>query len=98
MSPELSSGYDGIKKVDRIYFALLQELLTTIHTIGTLNCCQQFRYSPCANYLHAKLIVRDFMDGGFWNDQFVSYATDRDLSVTHYDLFYGFSVFIGNDG
>ena len=53
------------KKVDQIYFALLQELLTTIHTIGTLNWCQQFWYSLCASLLHAQLMVHDLMDGGF---------------------------------
>ena len=96
VSPGLIAGYDAIKKVVRICFALVQELLTTIHTIGKLNWCQQFQYPPCAN-LHAPVIVYDLMDGGFWNGQFVSYATDRDSSVTYYDPFYGFDVFLGSD-
>ena len=65
VNPGLIVDYDAIKKVGRIYFALLQELLTTIHTIGTLNFCQQFQYLPCANLLHAHVIVHDLMDGGF---------------------------------
>ena len=71
MNLGLVAGYDGIKTVGRIYFTLLQELLTTIHTIDTLNWCQQFRYPPCAN-LHAHVIVHDLMDDGFWNGQFFS--------------------------
>ena len=98
MNPGLITGYDAIKKLDRIYFTLLQKLLTTIYTIGTLNWCQQFQYSPSINLLHAQLIVHDLMDGGFWDAQFFSCATNRDLSITHYDLFYGFNVFIGSDG
>ena len=73
-------------------------LMTIIDTIGTLNWCQQFQYPPCANLLHAQLIVHDLMGDGFWNGQFVSYATERDLSITHYDPFYSFDVFIGSDG
>ena len=37
MNPVLIADYDDIKKLGWIYFALLQELLVTIHTIGTLN-------------------------------------------------------------
>ena len=97
VNPGLIAGYDAIKKLDRIYFALLQELLTTIHTIDMLNWCEQFRYPPCAN-LHAHVIVHDLMDGGFWNGQFLSYVTNRDLWITHYDPFYDFNIFIGSDG
>ena len=61
MNPGLIAGYDAIKKLGQIYFALLQKLLTTIHTIGTLNWCQQFRSPPCTN-LHAHVIVHDRMD------------------------------------
>ena len=93
VNPGLIAGYDAIKKLDRIYFVVLQELLTTIHTIGTLNWCQQFRSPPCANLLHPQLIVHDLMDNG----QFFSYATNRDLSIMHYDPFYGFNVFIDSD-
>ena len=92
MNSGFIAGYDAIKKLDRIYLALLQELLTTIYTIGTLNWCQQFRSPPCANLLHAHVIVHDLMDDGFWNGQLFSQATDRDLPITHYDLFYGFNV------
>ena len=98
VNSELIVGHDRMKKVVRIYFALLQELLTTIRTIGTLNWCQQFQYPPYANLLHAQLTVRDIMDDGFWNGQFFSYATDRDLPITHYDPFDGFDVFLGSDG
>ena len=94
MSPGLIAGYDAIKKLGRIYFTLLQELLTTIHTIGMLNWCEQFLDPPCANLLHAQVIVHDLMD----DNQFFSYATNRDLSITHYDPLYGFDVFIGSDG
>ena len=72
MNPGLIASYDAIKELGRIYFALLQELLTTIHTIGKLNWCQQFLYSPCANLFHAHVIVHDLMDGGFSNAQFFS--------------------------
>ena len=72
VNPGLIAGYDRMKKVVRIYFSLLQELLTIIHMIGKLNWCQQFRYSPCANLLHARVIVHDLMDDGFWNGQFFS--------------------------
>ena len=72
--------------------------MTTIHTIGTLNWCQQFLYPLCANLLHAHVIVHDLMDDGFWNAEFVSYAAGRDLPITQYDPFYGFYVFIGIDG
>ena len=95
VNPGLIAGYDAIKKLGRIYFALLQELLTTI---GTLNWYQQFQYPPCANLLHAQLIVHDLMDDSFWNAQFVSYTTNKDLPITHYDPFYGFDVFVGSDG
>ena len=66
-NPGLIAGYDAIKKLDQIYFSLLQELLTTIHKIGTLNWCQQFQYPPRTNVLHAQLIVHDLMDNGFGN-------------------------------
>ena len=33
------------------------------------------------------------MDDGFWNGQFVSYVTDRDFPITHYDPFHGASMF-----
>ena len=72
VNPGLIAGYDAIRKLGGIYFALLQELLTTIHTIGTLNRCEQFRYSTCANLLHAHVIVHDLMDDDFWNAQFFS--------------------------
>ena len=72
VNPGLIAGYNAIKKLGRIYFALLQELLTTIHTIGTENWCQQFRSPLCANLLHAHVIVHDLMDDGFWNGQFFS--------------------------
>ena len=98
VNPGLIAGYDAIRKLDRIDFALLQKLLTTIHTIRTLNWCEQFRYPPCANLLHAHVIIHDLMDGGFWNAQLVSYATNTDLLITHYDSSYGFNVFIGSDG
>ena len=98
VNPGLIAGYDAIKNLSRIYFALSQELLITIYTIGTLNWCQKFRYLPCANLLHAQLIVHDLMDDRFWNAPFVSYATDGDLPITHYDPFYGFNVFVGSDG
>ena len=98
VNPGLITGYDAIKKLGRIYFALFQELLTTIHMIGTLNWCEEFRYPSCANLLHAHVIVHDLMDGGFWDVQFGSYATNRDLSITHYDPFYDFDVFVGSDG
>ena len=68
MNSELIAGYDAIKKLDRIYFALDN----TMDTKGTLNWCQQFRYSPCANLPHAYVIVHDLMGGGFWNGQFFS--------------------------
>ena len=70
----------------------------TMDTKGTLNWCQQFRPLPCANLLHAHAILHDLMDGGFCNVQSVSYATDRDLLITHYNPFYGFNVFVGSDG
>ena len=98
VNSKLIAGYDAIKKLGRIYFALLQKLLTTIHMIGTLNWCEEFRYPPCANLLHAHVIVHDLMDGGFWDAQFFSYATDRDLLIMHYDPFYGFNVLVGSDG
>ena len=64
MNLGLIAGYDRMKKVVRIYFALLQKLLATIHTIDTLNWCQQFQYPPCANLLHVLLIVHDLLDNG----------------------------------
>ena len=65
VGPGVIAGYDAIRKLGRIYFALLHKLLTTIHTIGTLNSCEQFQYPPCANLLHAHVIVHDLMDGKF---------------------------------
>ena len=83
--PDPIADDDAIKIVVRIYFALLPKLLTTIHSIVMLKWFQQFRYPPYANLLHVQWIVHDLMDGGFWNGQFVSYATDRDLLIMQYD-------------
>ena len=64
-NPGLIAGYDRMENVFRIYFALLQELLTTQWTRkSTLNWCQRFQYPPYANLLHTQLIVHDLMDDG----------------------------------
>ena len=91
-------GYDAMKIVVLIDFALLQKLLTTIHTISTLNRCEQFWYPSCRNLLHVQMITHDPINYCCWNTQFVSYVIDRDLLITHYDSFYDFNVLISGNG
>ena len=96
---DLIGGYDAMKIVVRIYFALLQKLLTLIYTISTLNKCEQFSYPSCRNLLHVQMITDDLINCCCccWNTQFVNYETVRDLPITHADPFYGFNVLISGD-
>lgn len=84
--PKLIADYDAGKKVGRICFALLQELLTTVHWIDVLKWCQKFQYRSCANLPHAQLTVQDLVGADFWNTQFVNYATDRVFEATFWFL------------
>ena len=93
----LTADCDAIKTVVRIYFALLQKPLTTVHTISTLNRYEQFWYPSCRN-LRTQMIIHNLINCCCCNCQFISYAMNRDLSITHSDPFYGFNVFISGDG
>ena len=94
---DLIGGYDAMKIVVRIYFALLQKPLTLIYTISTLNKCEQFSYPSCRNLLHVQMITDDLINCCCWNTQFVSYKRVRDLAITHSDPFYSFNVLISDD-
>ena len=77
-----------------ILAAIFQLFFTTVDSIGTL----KFRSPSRANQFHPQASTHDVVDRCFRDGQFISYASNRNLSITHHDLFNSSNTFIGQRG
>lgn len=90
----LISSCDATKEFDSIHFTLLHFFLATFHSVDTLSSSEEFGNQVYVDRTFALAIAQSLADYGFWNTQLICHTENRDLSIAHYDAFYGYNIFV----